>query len=301
MSQYVKLKSSGELTKDACRAILFNSNLTSYDDINTIAAENCIPASYVIAKLMKLPDRSMKLVSEWMKKVPSIDSLFEYIHQLDRSRQLTSRSLQAREDCRASLQQCHMDLTAHLTYILSTKGVEKGYKEWDNWVHYKTSDLSSEIGAIILQLPTLRLLNEAMLPPVSYRVINSVIMHKDIELPPQRSLRRNLVSVLMNRSSSIYQLRTAMTVMDISRNSFEPEEVADYTDRMLRELMQFEHQKRFLPNIIKWLHSFLAKSIHVCQDVDFERRAKLARLKADIEDFERRGGSNVSESSVEVA
>lgn len=292
MTHYAKLKYSGELTKDACRAILFNPNLTSYNEINFIATETCIPASFVVAKLMKLPGRSPEMVSEWIKKVPSIDALWEYIHQLNPS--MKSKSLTAREDCKASLQQCHMDLTAHLSYILSTQGTQEGFAEWEKWVKQKIGGLSTGTKLSVLQLPTLQLLKQAIRPPASFQVIRSVIrsviLRNIIEIPHPRSFRRELVFVLMSNSSQMCNLETAMMVMHFCRPSFTSFEVGENTARMLQEWMNNPlGQSRSLD--IKWVHLFLSESMYICQDDgDFETRAKLARVKAQLEGFEWKSG-----------
>jgi hypothetical protein len=288
MSHYVKLKSSGELTKDACRAILFNSNLTSYEDINTIATENCIPASYLVAKFMKLPNR-MEAVSEWMAKVPPTDALFEYIRHLDRSRHVVTRKLHAEEDFRASLRQCQMDLTAHISYTLSTDGTLKGFTMWKHWTVHGTNGLSPETRALVLQLPTLRVLKQAMLPPIQLRVLRSIVRRSDIELPSQDTFRRQLVSLLMSNSSQTCNLETAMTVMDTCRNSFDSYELGEYTHQMVREWMHRSTVQAKSLNV-KWVNSFLEKSIENCRDAEFETRVKLARVRAELEEYDRNQG-----------
>ena len=298
MSHYAKLKSSGELTKDACRAILFNSNLTSYEDINTIATENCIPASYVVAKFMKLPNRS-EAVSEWIAKVPPTDALFEYISHLDRSRPLVTRKLHAAEDFKASLRQCQMDLTAHISYTLLTYGTLKGFTMWKYWTNHTTISLSPETRALVLQLPTLQLLRQAMLPPIQFRVLRSVLRRNDIELPSQDTFRRQLVSVLMINSSQTCNLETAMTVMDTSRNSFDIYELGEYTDQMVRRWMHGTTGQIKSLNVI-WINSFLAKSIENCRDAEFDTRVKLARVRAELEAYERKQGMPTESQLVEA-
>jgi hypothetical protein len=288
MSHYVKLKSSGELTKDACRAILFNSNLISYEDINTIATENCIPASYVVAKFMKLPNRT-DAVSEWIAKVPPTDALFEYIRHLDRSRHLVTRKLHVEEDFKASLRQCQMDLTAHITYTISTYGTLKGFTMWRHWANHGTKGLSPETRALVLQLPTLQLLKQAMLPPIQFRVLRSIIRRSDIELSSQDRFRRQLVFVLMSNSSQTCNLETAMIFMDTCRNSFGSYELGHYTHQMVREWIHSPTGQVKSLNL-KWVNSFLTKSIESCRDAEFDTRAKLARVKAELEEYGQKHG-----------
>jgi hypothetical protein len=87
----------------------------------------------------------------------------------------------------------------------------------------------------------------------------------------------------MSDSSWMGNLEAAMMVMDICRGSFESVELADYTERMVQQWMTSSQSKSI---DIKWVHYFLAKSIDSCQSVDFDTRTKLARLKAELADFE---------------
>ena len=237
---------------------------------------------------MKLPNRTEAL-SEWIAKVPPTDALFDYIRHLDRPRHLVTRKLHVEEDFRASLRQCQMDLTAHISYTLSTYGTLKGFTMWKRWTNHGTNGLSPETRALVLQLPTLQLLKQAMLPPIQFRVLRSVIRRNDIELPSQDRFRRQLVSVLMSNSSQTCNLETAMTVMDTCRDSFDSYELGQYTHQMVREWMYGSTGQGKSLNV-QWVNSFLTKSIDNCRDAEFDTRAKLARVKAELEDYERKHG-----------
>ena len=281
MTHYRKLQSSGQLTKDACRAILFNSNLTSYKNIATIATENCIPASYIVAKVIKYPN-SRDFLKEWICKVPSTKALFEYIHHLDRSRQASSRNLLAEEDFKEALRQCQMDLTAHLSFILSAEGTSNAFTTWKKWVDHATIGLTPGTKALVLQLPTLQLLKRASVTPIEFSVLRFVLRHDDFKLPLQDNFRRHLVNVLMSNSSLICNLETAMMLMDSARNSFELSDIAKYTVQMIHKWMPVSLEQIDTLDK-KWVAAFLEKSIENCQDADFDTRATLARIKAELE------------------
>lgn len=231
----------------------------------------------------------MEAASEWIAKVPPTDALFEYIRYLDRSRHLVTRKLHAEEDFKASLRQCQMDLTAHISYTLSTYGTLKGFSMWKHWANHGTNGLSPETRALVLQLPTLRLLKQAMLPPIQFRVLQSVIRRNDIELPSQDTFRRQLVSVLMSNSSQTCNLETAMTMLDTCRDSFDSYELGEYTHQMVREWIHGSTGQVKSLNA-EWVNSFLAKSIENCRDSGFDTRAKLARVRAELEGYEREQG-----------
>ena len=286
MTAYAQLKPAGELTKEAGRAILFNPNLISYEHINTIATESCIPASYVVAKLMKIEKPRLEEISMWMQKVPSIHSLWKFIRELDGM--VNRRQPHGREDRIRSLGQCHMDLTAHISYILLTKNVQEGYKLWESWAFWNKYDISLDTRQVVLKVPSLKLLIRACQTPIERKPIYEVLNwdYTVIQVASQSQFRRVLILDLLNLLiSDRYPVR-AMEIMRMSEGCLSKKEIVEYVGTIVKDWLSIYAENSPPAAEIDSTRAFFSWVMDETRGVQTGDRAKLERLKAIVDGFE---------------
>jgi hypothetical protein len=285
MTAYAQLKPSGELTKEGCRAILFNPNLTSYDHINKIAIENYIPASFVIAKLMKLDNPPKEAISNWIKKVPDIKSLWKFIGEIDGV--YNKRSPITIEDRNRSVQQCHMDLTAHMSYILLTNNVQSSYKEWKSWAFENKYNISTGTRQLVLKLPSLRLLKKASLEPGSNSIVRAILNwdEKVIQISSQPQFRRTLILDLVRLLIAEESPGRAARVIRMSQGCLDQNEIADYTELIIMSWMSTFDVSTPTSVEIRSAKSLLSWAAEECLEADMHIRARLERLSAQLQEY----------------
>jgi hypothetical protein len=277
MASYRLLKSSGELTHVECHAILFNQNLTAYTDIHTIASENCMAASFVIAKLMRLKNQPLANLDQWINKVPSIPSLWHFVQDINSTK--TVRNPQAKEDARRSLLLAQSDLTAHLSYIIMAQGINAGFAIWKEWVYSETVSTKSKLS--VLRLPSMQLLTKSRRDPIALNVVSAVLGFDDgaFQLLPRQptiDLLANLLATSPATNALPFEL--AAKVLQSSRDCFTPTEIAELSEQVISKWIAAE-DSRGQVEVKKYLSWATSKS----RLADMHVRARMERLKEEME------------------
>lgn len=288
MTEYSNLRSSGSLTKRACQTILSNPNLQADEDIETIAVENCIPASYIVAKLIK-SRKQQAVISRWMTKVPGVKDILQYIYELDHKKHPNPEtSIDAEDFKRATFLLCGMDLTAHMAYILRTQGIPQGFRVWKSWTRNYDAKLSFRTKKSVFQLPGLQLLQYALREPAVAPAIIRVVLSRDphiLHAAPPREFRRDVIAVIVKdalaRRSPSSILR-AMQMMGLYDGCLKLDEIANFTERLV---MTWMAQPEQMATEFLSVRLFLSRSEEECQHADFVARAKLACVSAKLEEF----------------
>lgn len=278
MASYRLLKSSGELTHVECHAILFNPNLTAYTDIHTIASENCMAASFVIAKLMRLNNQPLANLDQWINKVPSIPSLWQFVQDINSTKPV-SRNLQTKEDARRSLLLAQSDLTAHLSYIIMAQGITAGFALWKEWVRSETVSIKSKLS--VLPLPSMQLLTKSRRDPIAVDVIRAVLRFDDraFQLLPRQptfDLLANLLATSPATNALPFEL--AAKVLQSSQDCFTPTEIADLSEQVVSKWIAaegFTGQEE--------VKTYLSWATSKSRLADMHVRARLERLKEEVE------------------
>jgi hypothetical protein len=282
MALYTLLKSTGKLTHVECHAILFNPNLTAYTDICAIASENCMPASFVIAKLMRLKNQPLTNFDQWIHKVPSIPSLWQFVQDIVVNKRETKRGRnpKAMDDARRSLRLAQTDLTAHLSYIIKAQGINAGFAVWKKWVYSDT--VSKKAKHLVLQLPSMQLLTKSRRDPIALNVVRAVLDFDDggfrlLTRQPTIDLLANLRATSPAGSALPFEL--AARVLKLSQDCFTPTEVADLSAQVVSEWIaaqDFSGQADKAKRYLSW-------AISQNRFADMYVRARLERLKEEME------------------
>ena len=294
MTVYSRLKSSGELETDSCIAILSNPNLTAYNDIELLAIENNIPASYVVAKFMKLPSRAPPdIISKWIREVPSVPSIYqECIRLANQSK--PRRNLEA-TDPRFSLKQCRMDLAAHMSCVLETMGREAAFRRWVSWTRKATPNkLTLEMRKSLLKIPSLQLLRQALQSDdPSSAVVEQVGMLLDwdetiVNMPSQNEFRERVISFLLDAlqkpGSCPSTAERVLRILDAIPDSLGPERYLYATDVAVRKLTDITFHDRLLD--VEWVKSFIARTKeNLSPLINLSQRGQLDRLIDRLEDM----------------
>lgn len=300
---YEKLKSSGALTKESCHAILFNSNLTDYNSIIRIALENCIPPSYVVAKLMKLDDPPPAAIHSWMKKVPPLKALWAFIYD-GHKQPMSLGQVSNRMRC---LAQAQMDLTAHMSFIIMTEGIEPAFDRWKRWLWKDLPVPHREI----LKLPSLKLLHHAMQGPGNSHIIREILHWQPSLLlsAPKQEFHRHWVRQFLQDCINPEEdcpYKTAISVVELSEKCLEPDETAKYTSSIVGRWVGDSTKMPASVPSIRSMKAFLYRTISGTGSASFFARAELQHWKAVLEEMEsypdrqqyaRRWGAHVNDSS----
>jgi hypothetical protein len=231
MTFYVRLKSSGELTREAIHALLFNPHLNSLDDIHKIASETQIPACYVIAKLLKL-NTPLVDIAPWYKKVPSITALKAYIHEHDSRYAKHTRNPESLDDWRRSLQQVQMDITAHLSYHLLKSEIRSAYNIWRGFCIQKGIAHTTKVA--MTKVPSLWLLEQALKShdEAKAQIVLAVWeWDENVIAVPQKTTRRRLImDIIKTLSSQTLEdpkyPAIAVTVLRLNREILDADDLA---------------------------------------------------------------------------
>jgi len=287
MTIYTKLKMSGELKSDSYMALLSNPNLTESNDIELIATENHIPASYIVAKLMKLPNRpSPDIISKWIKRVPSVLSIYRECVKIA-NQPKPKRNLEA-TDPRVPLKQCRMDLAAHMSYVLETRPWETGFRRWVSWTRKGTPNkLPFEMRTSLLKIPSLQLLKMALqIKEPRDKVMEQVGMLLDwdetiVNMPSQNEFRERVVSFLLDAlqqpESSPLAAERVLRILDIIRGSLSPERYLYCMDVAVQTWIGNGSEERLLD--LEWVQSFVTRTKEdLYPSISLSQRAQLDRL-----------------------
>jgi hypothetical protein len=294
MTIYAKLKSAGELSKETCHALLSNPNLQSYDDINVVAIETQIPASYVIAKLIRTRNQSEDALATWIKKVPSVKSLWSFVGELYYAYHSTKMNLVRHSDRKRSLQQCQIDLSAHMLYTLRMKGIDGGYELWKKWVNNKPQDAEISITRKkdVLRLSSVQILQRASKESDKNQIIAEILEWDNTVLqisPPGR--RRTLILQFMEQftsTSSTSRHVTAAAVLQQSHDVLEPNEIAGHSERVLSDWISHIRKSKSAHGEGKSayrFYRFLSWALEECSSADLRARGRLESFKTQLEEL----------------
>lgn len=286
MTIYTRLKTSGELKLDSYMALLSNANLVSYNDIELIATENHVPASYVVAKLMKLANRpSPDIISKWIRRVPSVLSIYRECVKIS-NQPKPKRNLET-TDPRVPLKQCRMDLAAHMSYVLETRGWETGFRRWVSWTRKGTPNkLPFEMRKSLLKIPSLQVLRMALeIKDAKDEIVEQVGMLLDwdetiVNMPSQNEFRERVVLFLLDalqKSVSLPRAERVLRILDIVRGSLSPEGYLDAMNVAVQTWMRNGSEERLLD--LEWVQSFVARAKDdLYPSFNLSQRGQLDRL-----------------------
>jgi hypothetical protein len=294
MTVYTRLKTSGELKTDLCMAILSNPNLTAYSDIELIASESNIPASYVVAKLMKLSTRPHPdIISKWIRRVPPVPSIYRECIRIA-NQPKPKRNLEA-TDPRVPLKQSRMDLAAHMSYVLDTMGWETGFRRWVSWTRKGTPNkLTFEIRQSLLKIPSLQLLRLALhIEDPTSEIVEEVGILLDwdesiVNVPSNNEFREQVVSFLLDAlqkpESSAATAERVLKVLDIIRKSLAPERYLFAMYLAVQKWMDASSEERLMD--VEWVNSFVARTKEdLYPSINLSERGQLDRLASRLEDL----------------
>jgi hypothetical protein len=302
MTLYAKLQATGELTTDACTTILFNSNLQSYHDINTIAVETCIPASYIVAKLLKTRNPPKDALATWMNKVPSVKSLWTFIAESDHeneSKNWRTSNLEASRDRKRSFQQCQMDFAARMCFIIKTKGIDHAMKIKDRWVNSPIDnvEVSKERRSEVLKLASLQLAKQVAKEPERLRAhsIAKTAHFEALSLAAGQesvplAIRRKYISEIMEGFTSIVghtlNLEQIANVIKTNCAILEPTVIAEYSQRCVVTWLISMSERDKVPSRseLKMANSFVSWALETSRSASLHDRGRLESLKSKLED-----------------
>jgi len=292
MTIYTRLKTSGELKADSCMAILSNPNLTAYADIELIASERNIPASYVVAKLMKLSTRPHPdIISKWIRKVPPVPSIYRECIRIA-NQPKPKRNLEA-TDSRVPLKQSRMDLAAHMSYVLNTTGWKTGFRRWISWTRKGTPNkLTFEMRKSLLKIPSLQLLRLALqIEDPTSEVVEQVGILLDwdesiVNIPSNNQFRDQVVSFLLDAlqkpESSAATAERVLNLLDVIRKSLAPERYLSAMYLAVQQWMEAPSEGRLMD--IEWVKSFVARTKDdLYPSINLFQRGQLDRLADRLE------------------
>ena len=287
MTVYTRLKTSGELKTDSCMAILSNPSLTAYTDVELIASESNIPASYVVAKFMKLSTRPPPdIISKWIRRVPPVPSIYRECIRIA-IQPKPKRNLEV-TDLRDPIKQSRMDLAAHMSYVLDTMGWEAGFRRWVSWTRKGTPNkLTFEMRKSLLKIPSLQLLRLALqIEDPSSEVVEQVCVLLDwdetiVNVPSHNEFREQVVSFLLDAlqkpESSASTAERVMKILDITRNSLAPERYLFAMYAGIQKWMDVSSERRSID--VEWVNSFLARTKEdLYPSMNLFQRGQLDRL-----------------------
>lgn len=284
MTLYARLKSFGPLSREATHALLFNPHLTSLDDINHVASETCIPASYVVAKLLKVKC-PLADIESWFKKVPSMDGLTSYVRELEaNSSWVHSRNLEHLYECRISIQQVQMDITAHLSYSLLQNGVKDSYEIWRRFC--SASEISRPTKITMTKLPSLWLLKQALNSKENVKpaIVSAIVdWDSNVLAVPQtatrRRLARDIITMLASETlDNVAYPTNASSVLKSNKEVFEEEDIIDYAEMIVQSWRRWK-----TPQDSKKIFNFLGWAMRRSTGAGLLGRARLERLKNEFE------------------
>jgi hypothetical protein len=275
---YEKLKLADELTKEACLAILFNRNLTSYADIKMIADETAIPASYIVTKLIELGNQPNKVLESWYSKVPSISSLWNFIkesgvtdiHPLPPTPTPRMWNIQSLDH---SIQQYQMDLAAHMWWNIRRHGVAEGHKLWSAW---SQKDIPRSILKQLLRPSSLRLLRRASESPESLDTVIRIVQWDDqiMQVLSPGSTRKLMLGLLAKPS-------LAAQFLQHHHGAITPIECAKYSETILRHWLEIPGELKASDSLFM-AKKFARWALEQSEGKDFHTKASLQRLSHQL-------------------
>jgi len=284
MAAYEELKSSGALTRESCHAILFNPNLSDYHNIDKIATENYIPASYVVAKLTKLNSPLPAAIATWMRRVPPPKFLWNFIRELTHPQPHKHHRLEEVDNRNRSLAQCQMDLTAHMSYTIIKEGIQRAFQLWESWIKKPLPIPHRHV----LKLPTLKLLHDAMQPPPTVYIIQEILSWQPallLSVPKEEFRQKWVIKFLSDciHKSPDCPYETAISVIELSEEYLRPEDTAMYSNLIIRRWYKDYNKSPSLVPDVELVGAFLSRMISRCERASFYMRAELERLKSFLE------------------
>jgi hypothetical protein len=299
MTFYARLKLISQSSREDIRALLFNPNLTSLADIEEMASDACIPASYVVAKLMKL-NYPISIIRRWHRKVPSISALKEFIRELDSHNTFSSRNLEIVDEWRRSIHLVQMDITAHMSYCFVKDGIKSAYGVWRGFCIDKRLSDVTKLHAT--KLPSLWLLKQALKGNEDSKAkIVSAIMDWDenVLAVSQNATRTRLTMDVIRVILSVPMLHAAefdfaVRILQLNKEQLSGKGLTDCCEMLVNSWKKLNtprgHQKLFK------LLGHLGK---MSTDFSLMDRARLERSKAELAAKKPRHGESTSEVIVE--
>jgi hypothetical protein len=276
---YEKLKIADELTKDACLAILFNRNLTSYADVEKIATETAIPASYIVTKLLQLGNQPETNLQSWYAKVPSVSSLWSFIADSGVSELRKTWNIQTLEYSTQSLQQYQMDLAAHMLWNVRKHGVTKGFEMWSEWAN---KNISAATLKQLLKPSSLQLLQRASKSSDTFDTAICIVEWDEsiLQLLSQES-RRQLILDLVDHCMETGKASQAARFIQLNHGALTPVECARYSEMVLRHWISNMADLKN-PGSLGKAKSFVRWALEHCEGTDMHTRCSLERLKHQL-------------------
>jgi hypothetical protein len=297
MTLYTKLNATGELTTDACIMLLFNPNLQSYRDINTIALETCIPASYIIAKLLKTRNQPKDALATWIQKVPSVKSLWTFIAESE-SKNTGRYTLETSSDRKRSFQQCQMDFAAHMCFIMKTEGFDRALKVKIAWVSDPIDNLeiSREKRLEVLKLAFLQLGKQQDRVDHLIALSDTKVSHlKSLALAVSMggplASRRKYISQIMEDFASVAgdSVNLARIVSVIKDNCLilGPKVVAEHSQQFVTTWLMSMSERDRVPSQheLKLANSFISWALENSRSAPLLHRGRLESLKSKLQDI----------------
>lgn len=279
MTIYEKLKLADELTKDACLAILFNHNLTSYADIERIASETAIPASYIVTKLLQLRGQPDQVLQSWYSKVPSLSSLWNFIEESEATELRKTWNIQSLDHSKQSLQQYQMDLAAHMLWNIRNHGVSKGYEVWSEWTdkHIPTPALKE-----LLKPSSLQLLRRASKSPENLDTVVRIVEWDDkiMQLLSPES-RRVLILDLADYSLETGKPSQAARFLQLNHSAISPIECVEYSEVILKHWLEHFRESK-VAGSLGMAKGFVRWALEQSEGTDLYTKASLERLRHQL-------------------
>ena len=279
MTIYEKLKLADELTKEACLAILFNHNLTSYADIEKIASETAIPASYVVTKLLQLHGLPDQVLQSWYSKIPSLSSLWNFIEESGVTELRKTWNIQSLEHSKQSLQQYQMDLSAHMSWNIRKHGVSKGYEVWSEWIDKSipTSTLKE-----LLKPSSLQLLRRASKPPENLDSVIRIVEWDDkIMQLLSPETRRVLILDLTDYSLETGKPSQAARFLQLHHGAISPIECVEYGEVILKHWLEHFRESK-VGGSLGMAKGFVRWVLEQSEGTDLYTKASLERLRHQL-------------------
>jgi hypothetical protein len=300
MTLYTRLHATGELTTDACTTLLFNPNLQSYRDINTIAVETCIPASYIVAKLLKTRNLPKDALATWMKKVPSVKSLWTFLAESyndNESKIRRTNNLEASRDRKRSFQQCQMDFAAHMCFIIKTKGINHAMKVKDDWINNPIDDveISKERRLEVLKLAFLQLTKqvtkeeERNATTVHFEALSVAAGQESVPLESRRKYISQIMEGFTSIAGNTLNFARIADVIKTNCTILEPTVVAQYSQQCVVTwlISMSERSQVPSPDQLKMANSFVSWALENSRPASLHDRGRLESLKSKLEDIGR--------------
>lgn len=279
MTLYEKLKLADELTKEACLSILFNRNLTSYSDVEKIATEAAIPASYIVTKLLQLGNQPDHILQKWYSRIPSVSALWSFIRDSGVTELRKTWNIQSLEHSKKSMQQYQMDLAAHMWWNVRRHGAKRGYELWSEWVD-KT--IPSSTLKELLKPSSLQLLQRAAKSPETLDTVIRIVEWDEsiIQLLSQES-RRNLILEVVDHCMAAGNPSQAARFIQLNHGALTSIECAQYSEMVLRHWFSTAAELK-APGSLGLAKGFVRWALEHSEGTDLHTRGSLERLKHQL-------------------